>query len=415
MKTTTLPLKYLMNRTHCRFALLIPLALLCFAVSATAEAVSPPPDGAYGTNTAEGQAALLNLTSGTYNTAIGWYSLTRDMAGEFNTAIGAGALFFNLGNPFNDSGNDNTAVGAGALLSNTTGGLNTAIGASALVNNITGAPNTAIGALALFYNTVGSMNTAIGTFALSGNTSGNENTAIGDTALSGNLFGIGGTGSGNTAIGAGSLSHNPTGNNNTAIGYNAGSTSGGDSNIYIGAGVGSTEQESETIRIGDNLTSGTCYIGGISGVTVPDGVGVIIGANGKLGTVVSSERFKEAIKPMDSASEAILALKPVTFHYKHDLDPEGIPQFGLVAEEVEKVNPALVARDEQGKPYTVRYEAVNAMLLNEFLKEHRNVTKLETTVAEQQKQIEALTAGLHQVSAQLELSKSVPQTVLNKK
>jgi trimeric autotransporter adhesin len=127
----------------------------------------------------------------------------------------------------------------------------------------------------------------------------------------------------------------------------------------------------------------------------------------------ASARFKEAIKPMDKASEAILALKPVTFHYKHELDPADIPQFGLVAEGVEKVNPDLVARDEQGKPYTVRYDAVNAMLLNEFLKEHRKVQELEANAPRQQKQIEALTAGLQKVSAQLELGKTAPQTVLN--
>jgi hypothetical protein len=146
---------------------------------------------------------------------------------------------------------------------------------------------------------------------------------------------------------------------------------------------------------------------------VPDGVGVIVGSNGKLGTVVSSARFKDEIKPMDKASEAILALKPVTFNYKKELDPDGIPQFGLVAEDVEKVNPALVARDNQGKPYTVRYEAVNAMLLNEFLKEHGKVEKLEATVVRQQKQIEALTAGLQKVSAQLEASQTAPQVVNN--
>src|SRR5207253_8914087 len=112
---------------------------------------------------------------------------------------------------------------------------------------------------------------------------------------------------------------------------------------------------------------------GIHGVTVASGVGVVVSSNGQLGTVTSSARFKEAIKPMDKVSEALLALKPVTFRYKHDLDPDGIPQFGLVAEQVEKVNPDLVVRDEDGKVNTVRYEAVNAMLLNEFLKEHRNV------------------------------------------
>ena len=203
----------------------------------------------------------------------------------------------------------------------------------------------------------------------------------------------------------------------------------GSNNIDIGnRGVAG---ESDTIRIGTTGTHTNTFIAGISGVTVAGGVGVIVDTNGQLGTVVSSARFKDEIKPMDKASEAILALKPVTFRYKHELDPEGIPQFGLVAEEVEKVNPDLVARDDQGKPYTVRYEAVNAMLLNEFLKEHRKVEKQQATIAElkstvaqqqkgfqsrlaeQQKQLEALTAGLQKVSAQLEASKPAPQVVNN--
>ena len=150
------------------------------------------------------------------------------------------------------------------------------------------------------------------------------------------------------------------------------------------------------------------------------GVAVIIDTHGHLGTVVSSERFKDAVKPMDKASEAILALKPVTFRYKHDLDPDGIPQFGLIAEEVEKVNPELVARDEEGKIMSVRYEAVNAMLLNEFLKEHQKVESLVKAVAEQQKENAAMRAMLKQqaaqiqkVSAQLEMSKLTPQVAEN--
>src|SRR5207237_3015736 len=143
--------------------------------------------------------------------------------------------------------------------------------------------------------------------------------------------------------------------------------------------------ESSHIRIGTSGFHANTFVAGISGVVVPGGVGVIIDTNGHLGTVVSSERFKDAIKPMDKASEAILALKPVTFRYKHEVDPNGIPQFGLVAEQVAKVNPALVDRDGKGEIYTVRYEAVNAMLLNEFLKEHRTVQELEATVAQQQK------------------------------
>ena len=167
---------------------------------------------------------------------------------------------------------------------------------------------------------------------------------------------------------------------------------------------------------------------GIHGATVASGATVIVGSDGHLGTINSSARFKDEIKPMDTASEAILALKPVAFRYKKELDPEGIPQFGLVAEQVEKVNPDLVARDDGGKVYTVRYEAVNAMLLNEFLKEHHQVQeqgrKLEAQdrqiqeqramIAKQQEQIEGLNTGLQKVSAQLEASKPAPQVVNNR-
>src|SRR5439155_21594561 len=137
-----------------------------------------------------------------------------------------------------------------------------------------------------------------------------------------------------------------------------------------------------TIRIGKVGTQKAIFIAGISGTTVAEGVGVIVDTKGHLGTITSSERFKDEIKPMDKASEAILGLQPVTFRYKHELDPADIPQFGLVAEEVEKVNPDLVARDDQGKPYTVRYEAVNAMLLNEFLKAHRKMEEQEANIAQ---------------------------------
>ena len=294
------------------------------------------------------------------------------------------------------------------------GNFNTFLGDDALISNTTGLGNTAIGTETLTYSN-GNSNTATGYLALHGNVgNGNNNTANGVVALSNNY-----TGNNNTAIGYGALSYNTTGNSNIALGDSAGlNLTTGDNNIDIGSfGLAG---ESRTIRIGITGGHARTFIAGISGVGVPDGVGVVVGANGKLGTVVSSSRFKEAIKPMDKASEAILALRPVTFRYKHDLDPEGIPQFGLVAEEVEKVNPDLVARDDQGKPYTVRYEAVNAMLLNEFLKEHRKVQELEANAAkqqsnfaEQQKQIESLTTQIQKVSAQLELTKSAPQTVLN--
>jgi len=153
---------------------------------------------------------------------------------------------------------------------------------------------------------------------------------------------------------------------------------------------------------------------------VAGGVGVIIDTNGHLGTVVSSERFKDEIKPMDKASEAILTLKPVTFRYKHELDPDGILQFGLVAEEVDKVNPDLVVRDAEGKVYAVRYEAVNAMLLNEFLKQHNEFIKEHRTVQGQQKEIDALRAELKEqraliqkVNDKTELDRPAPETVLN--
>jgi hypothetical protein len=296
---------------------------------------------------------------------------------------------------------------------------NTVLGNDALNAPGSGVANTAVGFEALFFNTDGGYNTGIGAFALQFNTTGQYNTASGRSALEVNT-----TGSNNTATGYAALLSNTTGNNNIAVGYFAGQNlTTGSHNIYIG-NAGGGAGESQRIRIGTVGRHTATFIAGISGVTVPDGVGVIVGTNGKLGTVVSSERFKDEIKPMDKASEAILALKPVTFHYKQELDPGGIPQFGLVAEEVEKVNPDLVARDADGKAYTVRYEAVNAMLLNEFLKEHRKVESLEKQLkaadAKQEEKISALTelvkaqaAQIQKVSDQLEVSKTAPQIVLN--
>jgi uncharacterized coiled-coil protein SlyX len=304
---------------------------------------------------------------------------------------------------------------------------NTVLGDDALINN-TGSENTAIGFNALFSSTSTEGNTAIGWEALPSNTTGSFNTATGVSALGSNT-----TGNYNTASGTAVLYSNTSGSNNIALGYQAGvNLTTGSNNIDIGnAGHAG---ESRTIRVGTRQTHRATFIAGISGATVPTGVAVIVDASGHLGTTTSSARFKEAIKPMDKASEAILSLQPVTFRYKKELDPEGVPQFGLVAEQVEKVNPDLVARDDHGKPYSVRYEAVNAMLLNEFLKEHRaaeeqkrkiqeqeaTITQLksalakqETVDAKQQKQIETLTAGLQKVSAQLEVSKPAPQIVRN--
>jgi hypothetical protein len=313
---------------------------------------------------------------GTGNTAIGDGVLFRNTIGTYNTAIGYAALTDNT------TGSDNTVTGAYALLLNTSGGDNTATGAFALYNNTTGSDNTASGVNALFSNSTGGSNIAIGRNALLSNTTGSSNTALGDRALAANT-----TGESNTTVGASAGSNLTTGSNNIDIGNK---------------GVAG---EANTIRIGKSGTQSATFIAGIGGAIVPGGVGVIIGTNGKLGTVVSSARFKDAIQPIDKASEAILGLKPVTFRYKHELDPEGIPQFGLVAEDVQKINPDLVARDEQGKPYSVRYEMINAMLLNEFLKEHRKVETLEAKLAK-------LEAIVEKVSAHLELSKSESQTVL---
>jgi uncharacterized coiled-coil protein SlyX len=261
---------------------------------------------------------------------------------------------------------------------------------------------------------MGTFNVASGYQALFSNTIGNRNTAIGTNALLSNATGLR-----NTANGAGALNHNTSGSSNIALGDSAGvNLTTGSNNIDIGAS--GVTGDANTIRIGKVGTQNATFIAGIRAMTVPSGVGVIVGSNGQLGTVTSSARFKEAIKPMDKASEAILSLQPVTFRYKPELDPDAILQFGLIAEEVEKVDPALVVRDENGKVSTVRYEAVNAMLLNEFLKEHRNVAEqqstiaqLKTTVAQQQKQIEALTATVQKVSDQVALSKPAPQLVTN--
>ena len=383
---------------------LITFALVCFALVQNTQAVNPPPDGGYpGGNTAEGQNALLSLTSGTYNTAVGFSSLKSNTSGTLNTAIGVNAL------SFNNVGNYDTANGVNALYTNTTGSFNTANGVYTLFRNSFGSANTATGAYALFYNTGGNVNTANGVYALFKNTTGQQNTATGEVALFSNITGDGNTaigyqalldnvtGAENTAVGEDALSSN-NGNGNTALGTFAGAAlTTGDNNIDIGNNVLGVAGESNTIRIGNTDITNT-FIGGISGTTVASGAAVLVDSNGHLGTVTSSKRFKEEIKPMNKTSEAIFSLEPVTFRYKREVDPAGTSQFGLIAEEVAKVNPNLVARDKNGEIYTVRYEAVNAMLLNEFLKEHRKVQEL---VKEQALQIQ-------KVSGQLEASK--PQT-----
>src|SRR5437867_3674714 len=434
MKTKTSPVTNPMNSAPCRLAfLLLPLVLTlaCFAFAPPARAVCQ--EGCLtNNNTVLGDDALLNNT-GSFNTAIGANALISNTTGSLNTALGEEALVSNT------TGTENVAIGDASMFKNTQVSRNTATGHNALSNYTSGSFNTAFGYQALLGGDngtgTGSNNTAVGYWALIGNQSGSNNTATGYQALFGSPDEFSDC-SNNTADGANALFSNTTGSNNTADGFQALlNNTTGSFNIAVGNGAGGNlttginnidignngvAGESKTIRIGKSGKQTNTFIAGISGATVPTGVAVIVDTNGHLGTTTSSACYKDDIKPMDKASEAILALRPVTFHYKHELDPAGIPQFGLVAEQVEKVNPDLVARDERGKPYSLRYEAVNAMLLNEFLKEHRKVESLEKTMAEQQKENAAMRAMLKEqaaqiqkASARLEVTKTAPQTVLN--
>jgi hypothetical protein len=441
----------------------IIFVLGCLAALPGMQAVVPAPDGGYrGGNTAEGQTALLSLTTGGFNTADGFLSLRSNTTGSFNTAVGAGTLLANTadsntatgagallststggqntgngafalfsntvgaGNTANGAyalqnnttGPGNTANGFQALLSNTTGSYNTANGDQALSSNTTADNNTATGVDALFSNTVGSENTASGAYALQNNTNGSSNTASGHRALYSNT-----TGANNLATGAGALESNTQGIGNTAIGFLAlFANTTGSGNIALGAGAGSglstgnsnidignsgVPGESGTIRIGTDGTHTATHLAAVFGTfNVGNSEFVYVDPDGRLGTGPCARRFKTNIADMGAASDVLLSLRPVSFRYKPELDSKGYPQFGLIAEEVAEVNPDLVVRDAKGEIHSVRYEAVNAMLLNEFLKEHRKVEQM-------QKQIDALTAGLQKVSAQIEVSKPAPQTVLN--
>jgi hypothetical protein len=338
--------------------IILPLVLVCFGLSPALQAANETTINA---NTGEGDGALQSVTTGSNN-----------------TGLGAGALFSLT------TGDQNTATGAQALKNNTEANKNTADGFQALVNNsgLAADNNTATGWRALFQNTIGSDNTAAGESALNQNTTGSDNAAVGRRALV----------------------NNTTGFNNIALGSGAGrNLTFGANNIDIGNG--GVAGEADTIRIGTGGTQTATFIAGISGTAVT-GAAVHVNADGQLGTTPSSARFKQEIKLMEKASEVILSLKPVTFHYRKEVDPDGVPQFGLVAEEVEKVNPDLIVRDKEGKPYSVRYEAVNAMLLNEFLKAHRQIE-------EQQKEIEALRTIIQKVSDKVEMMKPAPQMAEN--
>ena len=334
--------------------LLIALVLVCFGLLPRAQAVVPPPDGGYPNfNTAEGTNALFSLTTGAANTAVGWSSLSTNAAGSFNTATGAGALLFNTG--------DN----------------NTAFGAAALLFNSIGTENTAVGAAALLENTTGSSNTAVGRSALGANTASNDNTAVGHQAL------LQSTGTNNS------------GGGNTAVGRAAGASiiSGG-GNVCIGAFVSAAAGENDHTYI-RNINTTSVSGGGTDSVTVDLTTGL-------LGHATSSRRYKEDIKPMDKASEALYRLNPVIYRYKREIDATQRPAFGLIAEEVAEVNPDLVAHNVKEQPESVHYEMVNAMLLNEFLKEHKRVQDLEAAVAQQKKGMEVLAAQLKEQAAQIQ-------------
>ncbi len=368
----------------------LALLLLTLALPVAALAVTPPPEGGYpNQNTALGDDALFSLTTGENNTALGFNAL-------YATSFGLG----------------NTAVGSKAGMSNTGGVLNVAVGNEALLSNTLGAFNVAVGDQALRDHPTGNGNVAVGGGAMSFSTAGSDNVAIGRTAM------VYGSGKQNVAVGLAAL-YSCSGTSNVGIGFMAGSALTGDQNIAIGTLAGrkafsgsnnieignrGESADSSVIRLGTVGTQNQTFIAGISGATVADGVAVVVNSKGQLGVITSSAHFKEDIKPMKNASEALLALEPVTFRYKKDLDPNAIPQFGLIAEQVAKVDPNLVARDESGQPYTVRYEAVNAMLLNEFLKEHRKVEALEATVAK-------LQATIEKVSARVEAQEAAPRLV----
>lgn len=361
--------------------------LVCFALSPTARAACQEGCDLGKLNTFLGDEALSSNTSGSENTAVGANTLKSNTSGFSNTAFGVGAL------TSEKTGHDNTAVGGDAMSRNIDGNDNTAVGDTALYSNMGGISNVAIGSLALQASVNGSCNTASGYQAMYLNSNGNNNVATGENALGGNT----------------------SGNNNIAVGYSAGGQlTTGNYNIDIGnMGVAA---ESGIIRLGTEGQQTATFIAGIKTSPLVAGVAVAVGISptGQLGVRASSARFKEAIRPIAKASETLLSLKPVTFRYKKDLDPRGTPQFGLVAEDVAKVDPDLVARDAEGKPFTVRYDEVNAMLLNEFLKEHRKVAKQGKEIAELRTTVAELKSTIEKVSARMEAKEPVQRLVKNR-
>ncbi|MDQ3198627.1 MAG: tail fiber domain-containing protein [Verrucomicrobiota bacterium] len=392
------------------------MAILLAGAIDTMLAVTPPPLGGYPNNvTALGDGALSDDNPGSDNTGLGFEALKdTTSAGIFNTAVGSGSL----GN--NTTGYNNVGVGYQAALGNTTGTCNTAVGAGALGANTTGVLNVAVGERALLAHVHGGSNVAVGPGAMTLGINGNYNTAVGSTAMAFS------NGSDNLALGAGAMnmangSFNVAlgsfaglyfaGNTNIALGYQAGQNVTGKGGKNIEIGNQGLAADNGVIRLGTEGSQKTTFVAGIRNAPLAAGVAVGISADGQLGVRASSARFKEAIQPMDRASEVLLALQPVTFRYKKEIDPAALPQFGLVAEEVAKVDPDLVARDAAGKPFTVRYDEVNAMLLNEFLKEHRKVEAQDARIAQLEAALAKMEATVEKVSARLEAGATATRLV----
>ena len=459
MKTTFPSIRKSRNPAIGGFLLLLPL--VCFGLAPMAQAVGPDTDGSIpGSNNGEGIGVLVSrtggiwntgtgfealnhLTAGNQNTATGFRALNSDVNGGYNTGTGVLSLFSNTSGFFNSAtgayslannttglrntangytalyrnadGTDNTAAGFAALYHNTTAAFNCAFGEQALFNNLKAWTNNAFGVQALFNNLTGETNNAFGTGALFANTEGESNNAFGHLALESNVDGVW-----NNAFGFNALDSNVSGSFNTAIGDSAGLDIDGDGNVCIGEGVFGESGANDSTYIRNVNTTAQPIVAGVDGVTVDL-------TTGRLGHGVSSRRYKEQIKPMDKASEMLFSLKPVTYRYKKEIDPKQTLDFGLIAEEVAKVSPELAIRDAKGQVSNVRYNAINAMLLNEFLKEHQQVAEqqatiaeLKSTVAQQQKGMDVLTAQLKEqatqiqkVSAQIEMSRPVPKVVLN--
>jgi len=324
-------------------------------------------------NTAVGQATLRNNTIGTFNTAVGYQALNANTTGVSNTAVGNGALIANVTN------SDNVAVGSLALASNMADA-NVAVGLRALAFNTTGIQNTALGTETLANNTIGTFNTAVGYQVLNANTTGINNTAVGNGAL------ISATNSSNTAVGSLAGGNVTTGTSNVMVGASAGvGITTGSNNIIVGnATVFPAAQSNSTVIGNGSITSTTVF--GIFGTAVGGtNAPVIVDNTGKLGTTVSSAVFKRNIEGMGIDSARIYALNPVKFIYKKDTTDT--LQYGLIAEEVAKVFPEMIINDADGKPFTVRYEFLSVLLLNEFKKMANTVATLEDALASVMQQL----------------------------